>query len=164
MNAEKLAKTLVDLCAAQSRVLCVAESLTGGALADALVRVPGTSAVFHGGVVAYATPMKAKILGVNAHLLQERGAVDPEVAREMSRGALRLFEADIAIATTGVAGPKPQDGHPVGQVFVAVAGRFPDGRVLTRVAELSLEGDRGQIRALSVCNALQLAIEFVSSD
>ena len=129
-----------------------AESLTGGLVVARLVDTPGASAVVRGGVVAYATPLKASLLGVDAELLASRGAVDPDVAGQMALGAQRVLEADWGVATTGVAGPDPQDGMPVGCVFVAVAA--PDGSVA--VERHDLGGSRPQIRAGAVDAALAL--------
>ena len=128
------------------------ESLTGGLVVSRLVDVPGASAIVRGGVVAYATPLKAALLGVDETLLASRGAVDAEVARQMSAGARRLLESDWGVATTGVAGPEPQDGMPVGCVFVAVAG--PDGSLV--VERHDLAGGRSEIRSGAVDVALAL--------
>ena len=133
------------------RTCAVAESLTGGLLAAELVSVPGASAAFRGSVTAYATELKASVLGVDAALLAARGAVDAEVARQMAEGVRRLMHADWGVATTGVAGPDPQDGQPVGTVFVAVAG--PGGQ---SASGLRLSGDRATIRRKAVSAALGL--------
>lgn len=90
--------------------VAVAESLTGGRVAAALTAVPGASAVLRGSVTAYATDLKASVLGVDPALLSRSGAVDPEVARQMAVGVRRVCGADVGIATTGVAGPDEQDG------------------------------------------------------
>ncbi|MCZ4095485.1 CinA family protein [Streptomyces sp. So13.3] len=131
--------------------LAVAESLTGGLLAAELTSVPGASRTFRGSVTAYATELKHVLLGVDAALLADRGAVDPQVALEMAEGVRSRLEADWGVATTGVAGPDPQDGQPVGTVYVAVAG--PGG---SAVDPLRLEGSRSGIRAASVTAALAL--------
>ncbi len=131
--------------------VAVAESLTGGLVAAELAAVPGASRTFRGSVTAYATALKHDILGVDAALLAAHGAVDPEVARQMAEGVRDRLGADWGVSTTGVAGPEPQDGQPVGTVFVAVAG--PDG---TRVAPLRLTGDRTAIRRASVASVLEL--------
>ncbi len=128
-----------------------AESLTGGLVCAALTDVPGASAVVRGGVVAYATEVKATVLGVDRHLLADRGAVDADVAAALADGACRLLECEVGVGTTGVAGPEPADGQPVGTVFVAV--RTPHGIV---VESLALTGDRRTIRAASVDSALSL--------
>lgn len=131
--------------------LAVAESLTGGLVAAELTGVPGASRTFRGSVTAYATALKHELLGVDAALLAARGAVDPEVAREMAEGVRVRLGADWGAATTGVAGPDPQDGQPVGTVFVAVAG--PEGALSL---PLALTGDRAEIRRASVAAVLEL--------
>ena len=128
-----------------------AESLTAGLLVATLVDVPGASASVRGGVAAYATEVKANVLEVDPDLLARVGAVHEEVARQMARGARRVLGADVAIATTGVAGPDPQDGQPVGTVHLAVV--TPEQEV---VARLALEGTRREIRAETVRAALLL--------
>lgn len=148
------AAEVVGALAARGWTIAVAESLTGGLLVAELVSVPGASAVVRGGVVAYATPLKHLLLGVDARLLAERGAVDPEVARQMAAGARERLAvdgvpADVGLATTGVAGPDPQDGHPVGEVWLGLA---VGGEVLARGVEL--EGGRAAIRAASVAASL----------
>lgn len=151
MTAPPLAH-LLERMAAQGRTLAVAESLTGGLLASTIVGVPGASKVFRGGVVAYATDVKASVLGVDERLLAQRGPVDADVAGQLASRVARLLGADIGLGTTGVAGPEPLDGHPVGQVFVglAVLGEVRE------VRELRLTGGRAQIRAASVGAALRL--------
>ncbi|MEV0495485.1 CinA family protein [Streptomyces atratus] len=136
----------------RGETLAVAESLTGGLVAAELTSVPGASRSFRGSVTAYATPLKRDVLTVDGALLAARGAVDPEVARQMAIGVRRLLGADWGVATTGVAGPDAQDGKPVGTVYVAVAG--PDG--VEKVAALRLNGDRADIRRESVRSLLEL--------
>ncbi|WP_329041071.1 CinA family protein [Streptomyces sp. NBC_00178] len=136
----------------RGETLGVAESLTGGLVAAELTSVPGASRSFRGSVTAYATPLKRDVLGVDGALLDERGAVDPDVARAMAVGVRRILGADWGIATTGVAGPEPQDGKPVGTVFLAVAG--PEG--VPKVAALRLNGGRADIRRESVRTLLEL--------
>jgi nicotinamide-nucleotide amidase len=150
------ASEVVARLGAAGWTLAVAESLTGGLLGGAVTAVPGASVVFRGGVTAYATPLKAQLLGVPAELLAEAGAVDPRVALGMAEGVRRLMAADWGLSTTGVAGPTPQDGHPVGTVFIGCAG--PDGSVSR---QLSLTGDRAQIRGASVAGALDLLLELL---
>jgi nicotinamide-nucleotide amidase len=134
--------------------VAVAESLTGGQLAAALTAIPGASAVFRGSVTAYATDLKASILGVDATLLAEHGAVHPEVARQMAEGVRRLCGADVGLATTGVAGPEPQDGQPVGTVYTAVA--TVDG---STASQWRFSGTRAQIQRHSTAAALNLAVD-----
>ena len=144
------AARVLELLRASGRTLAVAESLTGGLLVDAFVRVPGASAVLHGGVVAYATPVKHSLLGVDAALLDAEGPVHPEVARQMADGVRRAVAvdgrpADVGLSTTGVAGPDPQGGRPPGTVFVGVA---VGERILA--ARGDLPGDRAAVREATV--------------
>jgi nicotinamide-nucleotide amidase len=145
----------------RGQTLAVAESLTGGELCSRLVGVPGVSAVLRGGVVAYATDLKGSLLGVDGDLLARHGAVHPEVAGAMARGAAARLGADWGVATTGVAGPQPQDGHPPGTVHVAVHG--PDGPGACRVITLALDGDRAAVRTAAVAAALDLLVVLLSA-
>jgi nicotinamide-nucleotide amidase len=144
----------------RGQTVAVAESLTGGLLAAALVEVPGASAAFRGGVVAYATDLKATLLGVPAALLDRHGAVHPDVAAAMADGVRTRLNATFGLATTGVAGPDPVDGQPVGTVFIAVSSpgaQAPQG--------LRLDGDRAAIRQQTVVMSLkQLAGMLEDSD
>jgi len=132
--------------------VATAESLTGGLLCAALVDVPGASAVVRGGVVAYATELKASLLDVPADALARTGPVDGFVAQEMARGARARTGAHLGVSTTGVAGPGPSDGFPAGTVFVGVAADWLPGGA--RHVRLALAGDRAQIRRASVEAAL----------
>jgi nicotinamide-nucleotide amidase len=142
---------LVATLRARGQTLAIAESLTGGALSAAVVDVPGASAVLRGAVVAYATDLKHDLLGVSVDLLAAEGAVHPEVARQMADGVRERLGATWGVATTGVAGPDPQDGMPPGTVYVAITGPDRD-----RVERLLLPGGRGKVRAATVRRALLL--------
>ncbi|MFD0569937.1 CinA family protein [Kitasatospora gansuensis] len=137
--------------------LAVAESLTGGLLSATLVDVPGASATYRGGVVAYATELKAALLGVDEGLLAVQGPVHPVVARQMAEGVRKLLGADYGLATTGVAGPEEQDGKPVGTVHLGWAG--PDG---VGTESLHLSGTRETIRQDTVRAALHLMLDRVA--
>ncbi|MFF2044692.1 CinA family protein [Kitasatospora sp. NPDC058170] len=137
----------------EGSTLAVAESLTGGLLAAVLVDVPGASRTFRGSVTAYATELKASVLGVDEGLLAVHGPVHPVVARQMAEGVRRLLGATYGLATTGVAGPEPQDGQPVGTVHLAVAG--PGGSL---VSSPRLSGERATIRHGAVTAALELLV------
>ncbi len=121
--------------------IATAESLTGGKVCEALVEVPGASHVVRGGVVAYVVDVKHDVLGVAQDLLDTLGPVSEPVALAMARGARRLMGADVAVATTGVAGPEPHGGEAPGTVVIAVAG--PKGETVTT---LHLSGNRDDIR------------------
>jgi nicotinamide-nucleotide amidase len=145
---------VIGECTSRGLTIAVAESLTGGLLVAELIRTPGASAVVVGGVVAYNTAIKQSILGVDAGLLAEKGAVDPDVAMQMATGvrerlAINGRVADIGIATTGVAGPDPQDGQPVGTVFIGIASATGVSSVA-----LHLVGDRDDIRSAVVSESL----------
>lgn len=135
---DSLEKVVLEGLRAQGLTLGTAESCTGGLLAKRLTDLPGASAVFRGGVVSYTNEVKANVLGVAQTLLDEQGAVCADVARAMAQGARRVLGCDVAVATTGVAGPDSDErGNPVGLVYVAMAA--PDG---CWVRELHLGGAR----------------------
>jgi nicotinamide-nucleotide amidase len=154
------AAQLVRLLGQQGRTIAVAESLTGGLVAATIVGVPGASKVFRGGVVAYATDVKASVLGVDAGLLERVGAVDSDVADEMAYGVARLLGADYGIATTGVAGPDPQDGQPVGTVYVSVVGPG-DAQAATIGLALDPALGRDGIRQAALDEALNAAVDHI---
>lgn len=154
------AEQVLALLAGRSLTLAVAESLTGGLVAAELTSVAGASRSFRGSVTAYATDLKRDVLGVDGALLEERGAVDGDVALQMAAGACRALGADWGAATTGVAGPEPQDGHPVGTVYVAVTGPGSVGKVTA----LRLKGSRADIRKESVRSVLALLLSELSGN
>jgi len=131
--------------------ISTAESLTGGRLAALLTSVPGASATYVGGVVTYATELKRSLLGVPEALVAEHGVVSAPCARAMARGVRTLTGATYALATTGVAGPDRQEGHPPGTVFVGVAG--PD---VDRAVALALWGDRSAVQDQTCAHAVGL--------
>lgn len=155
------ATALVRLLNVNGETLAVAESLTGGLVAAEITSVPGASQVFRGSVTAYATELKHRLLGVDAALLERSGAVDPQVAAQMAAGVREALGADWGIATTGVAGPDPQDGQPVGTVYVAVDGPRRAGSLSAsggKVEALRLNGGRAEIRMESVRSVLALLL------
>ena len=152
------AAAAVHVLVERRQTLAAAESLTGGLIAATIVEIPGVSAVFRGGLVVYATDLKHTLAGVPERLLKERGAVDADVALALATGTRERCAADWALATTGVAGPEPQDGKPVGLVFVAVAG--PHGAT---VRELNLSGSRASIRTGSAAAVLELLVDELRS-
>lgn len=148
-----LAQAVLELMSARGETLAVAESLTGGMLASALVDCPGASRVLTQGFVTYCDQAKARVLGVSAQTLNEHGAVSAQCACEMAQGALGVSGADYALSTTGIAGP---DGalpdKPVGTVFIALA--CASGVTCERF--LFANNDRAWVRTLSVQNALNM--------
>lgn len=163
-----LAERLLEFAVGRGMRLAVAESLTGGMLADAFVAISGASQAFVGGIVAYDTALKHRLLGVDNELLDRCGPVDGEVAKQMAKG-VRLacsrsgesgddVHADIGLSTTGVAGPDPdpQTGQPAGTLWVGVSSRLGE-----RSVKFELDGDRDEVRAKSVASALlELSREF----
>lgn len=153
-----LDRVVHGLLAERGATVAVAESLTGGLLGAELTAMPGSSATFAGGVIAYATPLKHALLGVREDLLAAHGAVHPDVAVEMARGVRERLGASYGLAVTGVAGPEPQDGHPMGTVHVAVADY--GGTVTTRSPALPVPADgaraRAVVRRMTVVHALDL--------
>jgi nicotinamide-nucleotide amidase len=147
---ERVALIVAELLG-RGQTLAVAESLTGGLLSAAFVAVPGVSRVFRGGLIVYSTDLKATLAGVDADLLAAKGPVDPDVALALARGARERCGADWGLATTGVAGPDPQDGAAVGTVYVAIAGPGTEA-----VRQVDLDGNRLRIRAGAVEAVLAL--------
>lgn len=155
----RLAAAILELMQDRGQTLAVAESLTGGLICAALSAVPGASAVLRGGIVAYATELKARLLGVPPVLLDTHGPVHPSVAAAMAEGIRVRLGATFSVATTGVAGPEPQGGQPVGTVHFAVSA---DGDTVVRT--LALSGDRAEIRERTVVASLGLLLGRLRED
>jgi len=151
-TADRPATEVVGLLRDHRATAASAESLTGGRLAVLLTEIPGSSEVFRGGVVAYATDLKVAVLGVPEAVVEQHGVVSAECARAMAQGVRRLTGATYGLSTTGVAGPEEQEGKPVGTVYVGVAG--PDG---DSAVALELVGDRAAI-ADRTCREALLAL------
>ncbi len=154
-----LAARVVASGTVSGQTVSTAESLTAGMLASTICSVSGASTVFWGGIVSYDNSVKSGVLGVREDLLADKGSVDPDVARSMAAGARRVCGTDWGVSTTGVAGPNPHDGKPVGLVYLGCAG--PQGYA-TR--ELRLEGDRAEIREQTVWAALRLLVESMARE
>lgn len=150
------ARRAVEEAASRSLTVATAESLTAGLVAAALADVPGSSAVLRGGVVSYHNDVKSALLGVDPVLLATSGSVDAEVARQMAVGARSACGSDLAVSTTGVAGPAAHDGQGVGTVFIGYAGPAGSG-----AERLHLTGDRQAIRAASRDAALARLLALV---
>jgi PncC family amidohydrolase len=150
------AADLLDALRGQNATLATAESLTGGRLAALVTDVPGSSAVYVGGVVSYATTLKVALLDVPAELVDRYGVVSPECAGAMARGVRAVTGATYGLSTTGVAGPDEQEGKPVGTVYVGVAG--PDG---DSALALELVGDRAAIQERTCMEALDALLATV---
>lgn len=151
-RTQKAAGRVIDLLRTRGWSIATAESLTAGLLAATLADAPGCSDVLRGGVIAYQSDVKSAVLGVSRTEV-DVGVVRQAVAEEMARGACRLLGADVALATTGVAGPAAHAGEPVGSVWIAVSS--PGGVVS---AHLDLTGGRAEIRRATVAASLDLLI------
>ena len=146
----RVAENLVELLKARGLVCATAESCTGGGVGSAITGVPGSSAVFAGGVISYSNEVKRDVLGVSAESLAKYGAVSPQVAAQIADGVRRLLKADLAVSLTGIAGPDGgSDEKPVGLVWFGLS--TPSG---TRTEKCLFRGDRAQVRAQAVVHAL----------
>jgi nicotinamide-nucleotide amidase len=160
---------------ARRLTVATAESLTGGLLVAVLTEIPGSSAVVRGGLVVYATELKHQLADVDADLLAARGPVDPQVAAALADGARHRCGASIGVGLTGVAGPDPQDGVPVGTWFCAVSGPLdhrddrrgrPQPTVPLTESDRNATSDaarRGRIRAAAVRGALDLLANIAAT-
>jgi len=153
---EKIAQFLLE----RKWWIATAESCTGGLLAHTLTNIPGSSAYFKGGVVSYSNEVKMKVLGVKRETLEQYGAVSEQTAREMAEGVKNLMEVDVAVATTGIAGPgggTPE--KPVGLVYIGLA--TPEG---VEVKRFLFNGDRLYNKE-QFCNAaLNMVLEYLGND
>ena len=138
------------------RTLATAESCTGGGIGAALTAVPGSSAVYKGGVISYTNEVKKEILCVPEEWLEKYGAVSPWVAMEMASGVRGLLHADVAVSVTGLAGPGGDEyGHPVGTVYIAYEDKHRNG-----VHHYHFEGDRESVRNQTIEAALKLILLY----
>ena len=145
-----VAEKLVELLKAQGLTCATAESCTGGGVGAAITAVPGSSAVFLGGVISYANAVKKGVLGVSPETLATVGAVSSETAAQMADGVRRLLKADLAVSVTGIAGPDGGSAEkPVGLVWFGLA--TPGG---VRTEKAVFAGDRAAVRAQAVTHAL----------
>lgn len=154
--------TVIEALRRVGGTVAIAESLTGGLVAAALTSVPGASDVFRGGVVAYATDLKATLAGVPQDILDRHGPVAGVTAEAMASGVRIACAATYGLATTGVAGPDSQDGHRPGTVYVAVA--WPDGTRVRSVEPSEEVGDRAAVRRRAVEMALALIAGKLDDD
>ena len=144
------------LTALEGKTLVTAESLTGGGIGAALTAIPGSSAVYKGGVISYTDWVKANLLGVPEEILTKYGAVSAPVAKAMAEGARKRLEADVAVSVTGLAGPGGDDyGNPVGTVFIG----YSDAKQ-TLARHYRFQGTREEVRQQTIQAALELVLEF----
>jgi len=152
------AGAVFDLLKEHGLTMACAESCTGGLIAKLITDLPGASSVFRGGVVSYATEVKSDVLGVPGHILEKHGAVSELCARAMAEGVRQLMKADIAVSTTGVAGPdKDERGNDVGTVYIALAAENE-----TVCRKLHCGGTRDEIRHNAAMSAFEMIKQFLS--
>ena len=157
MRIEEAAAVLVAKLKEHKMTLATAESCTGGGVGRAVTAVPGSSAVYLGGVISYSNDVKTRVLGVPEGLLKAHGAVSQQTAVAMARGARALIEADIAVSITGIAGPASDDTQkPVGLVYVSTC----TGEKCT-VEECHFTGSREAVREQSILKAITMLIENI---
>lgn len=159
----RAARRLVAILQARGLHCVTAESLTGGMLSSVLTSIPGSSAVFPGGLVCYSNAIKSSIAGVPADCLTTHGPVSRETAHAMAKGTCHLFDADVSIALTGVAGPGPDcDGVPAGTVWIALAIRH-EKREEYVSSLFSFKGSRTAVRSKACLHALRMACSCIDS-
>ncbi|EOS32164.1 MAG: competence/damage-inducible protein A [Kineothrix sp.] len=157
-----LEKAVVDLLIANKLTVSTVESCTGGMLAARLINVSGVSDVYKSGYITYSNKAKRRILGIKKGLLEKKGAVSEEVAKEMAKGAAAISRAEVAVSITGIAGPGGgTEEKPVGLVYIAcsVCGKI-------KVRKYNFRGNRAKIRETAVSSALilmrQCVLEYYS--
>ena len=156
----EMAEMLIDFARDKGLKIACAESLTGGLIAASLVKIPGASDVFLGGVVTYTDAMKTKVLGVDKLLLSQKTAYCPEVALAMASGAGKLFGADLILSSTGVAGPGPDMGHEPGTGFLGCVTPYT-----MQVWPVTVPGkERTDVREAFTRGALMLALQTMAHD
>ena len=139
----------------EGKTIATAESCTGGGIGAALTAVPGSSAVYKGGVISYTNDVKMEILGVPEEWINKYGAVSPWVAMEMASGVRGVLHTDVAVSVTGLAGPGGDAyGNPLGTVFIGYA----DSRG-TKVRECRFTGTREEIRRCAIMGALEFILD-----
>jgi len=161
MDVDSLQEVLVEKLTQKGMKIATAESCTGGLISKRITEISGSSAVFDCGICSYANAIKHKVLGVNESDLDKYGAVSEQVALQMAKGVLKLADADIAVSTTGIAGPGgATPDKPVGTVYIAAVTK---NKEIVRRFELGRgTGDeREYIRHLAASNAIAMALELL---
>ena len=159
-TAESVVKYMIQ----SGKTLCTAESCTGGMVSEKITSVAGASKIFLGGVCSYTEEIKQKILGVKKETLDKYTVYSPQTASEMSKGAMELFGADVAVGITGIAGPGGCGDKPAGTVYISV--RDINNEIVRdiRVYELYTDPDRETVRTVSAHIALEMILELCTAD
>lgn len=159
VNVNSIQEVCLNLLNEKALTLGTAESCTGGLIAKLITDLPGASAVLKGGIVSYTNEVKAGVLGVPEDMLEKYGAVSPQVAESMARGAKKVLGCDIALSATGVAGPDPDDrGNPVGLVYLGLA--YGEDCIVREYH--AGKGDRDRVRRMSAGTALDMVRRYLT--
>ena len=147
-SSKQQVEQIIEMLNNRNETISVAESLTAGGLANALTSASGSSSIFIGGLTAYRNEIKIEMLGVDSKLIEENTVVSEAVAIAMADGAIKKFGSTWAIATTGVAGPGPLEGHLPGEAWIAIRGP------INQAIQLTLQGNREQVRSGTISTAI----------
>lgn len=159
MKTKELAVSVIEALREKAMTLSTAESCTGGGIGFVLTAVPGSSAVYSGGVVSYSNDVKSQLLKVQSETLRQFGAVSEPTARAMAEGVRMLIGTDLAVSVTGIAGPASDDTRkPVGLVYIAVSSGNK-----TVVQEYIFTGGRDEVREQTIQAALKLLLKELNA-
>jgi len=139
---EEIEYVVFHLLERERLTLSVSESCTGGLVGSQITKIPGSSNVYSGGVICYSNDIKSRVLHVPHEVLNEKGAVSQETAKLLSDETLKLFNTDLAVSITGIAGPEPVEDKPVGLIYIGISERGKE----TIVKEVHLSGSRQAIQ------------------
>ena len=157
MSTKAQIEEIINLLDERHETLATAESITAGGLSKEVTSVSGASKIFVGGITAYQNVIKEQLLGVELETISKNSVVSEAVALAMANGARKKFATTWAIATTGVAGPDPLEGHQPGEVWIAIAGP------INNAAKLTLTGSRDSIRETTVESAIATFARILKS-
>lgn len=157
-----LASIVQELMLKKGLTLSIAESCTGGLISSILTKIPECSKYFKGSIVCYSRFSKENILNINKNILEKYGTISTEASLEMAKKTKELFDSDIALSTTGVAGPSSEENKPVGLIYISL---YSDD--FSKTKELNLRGIRGEIQlkvAQEALNVLQIYLSKLNKN
>jgi len=159
IDFQTLEKKVISMLKERRMTISTAESLTGGMFSEALTKNPGASKVFPGGIVAYSSGVKNKVLGVSLDVIEEKGVVSSECAIEMALRARELLQTDIGLGLTGVAGPDKSEGHEPGTFYIALSANEEE----VRSEKFIVHGNRNMIRRRAVIKGFEMIYYFLEN-
>lgn len=157
MSTKSQIEEIINLLNDRHETLATAESITAGGLSKEITSVSGASKIFVGGITAYQNVIKEQLLGVELETISKNSVVSEAVALAMAAGARKKFATTWAIATTGVAGPDPLEGHQPGEVWIAITGP------INKAAKLTLTGSRDAIREATIASAIETFVQILKA-